>query len=105
MIDDYSLVSSNFQKLNFFFFLLLDCSTYSIIFLVSSSKIGKYYFSDVNKKNSYRSFKTINEKINIYSKKLPILEDDTKNIIEYIEQSNNKKKKKFNFWKLLEASE
>ena len=67
--------------------------------------IGKYYFSDANKKNSYRSFKTINEKINIYSKKLPILEDDTKNIIEYIEQSNNKKKKKFNFWKLLEASE
>ena len=67
--------------------------------------IGKYYFSDVNKKNSYRSFKTINEKISMYSKKLPILEDDTKNIIEYIEQSNNKKKKKFNFWKLLEASE
>ena len=34
-------------------------------------------------------------------KKLPILENDTKNIIEYVEQSN-KKKKKFNFWKLLE---
>ena len=67
--------------------------------------IGKYYFSDANKKNSYRSFKNINEKIYIYSEKLPILEDDTKNIIEYIEQSNNKKKKKFNFWKLLEASE
>ena len=27
-------------------------------------------------------------------KKLPILEDDTKNIIEYVEQSNKKKKKK-----------
>ncbi len=67
--------------------------------------IGKYYFSDANKKNSYRSFKNINEKINIYSEKLPILEDDTKNIIEYIEKSNSKKKKKYNFWKLLEASE
>ena len=44
--------------------------------------IGKYYFSDANKKNSYRSFKNINEKIYIYSEKLPILEDDTKNIIE-----------------------
>ena len=33
------------------------------------------------------------------------LEDDTKNIIEYIEQSNNKKKKKFNFWKLLDSNE
>ncbi len=67
--------------------------------------IGKYYFSDKNKKKSYRSFNNIDEKIKIYAEKLPILEDDTKNIIEYVEQSNNKKKKKFNFWKLLESNE
>ena len=67
--------------------------------------IGRYYFSDTNKKNSYRSLSTINEKIMIYANKLPILEDNTKNIIEYVEQSNNKKKKKFNFWKLLESNE
>ena len=66
---------------------------------------GRYYFSDTNKKNSYRSLKNIGEKIDIYSQKLPILEDDTKNIIEYVEQSNNKKRKKFNFWKLLETNE
>ena len=66
---------------------------------------GRYYYSDVNKKNSYRSLKTINEKIDIYAEKLPILENDTKNIIEYVEQSNNTKKKKFNFWKLLETDE
>ena len=66
---------------------------------------GKYYFSDSNKKKSYRSLNSIAEKIIIYSEKLPILEDDTKNIIEYAEQSNNKKKKKFNFWKLLESNE
>ena len=66
---------------------------------------GKYYFSDSNKKKSYRSLNSIDEKIIIYSEKLPILEDDTKNIIEYAEQSNNKKKKKFNFWKLLEFNE
>ena len=65
----------------------------------------KYYFSDINKKNSFRSLKSINEKINIYVEKMPVLEDDTKNIIEYVEQSNNKKKKKFNFWKLLESNE
>ena len=41
----------------------------------------------------------------MYAEKLPILEDDTKNIIEYNEPSNNKKKKKFNFWKLLESNE
>jgi len=67
--------------------------------------ISRYYFSDANKKNSYRSLKDIDEKINTYVEKLPILEDDTKNIIEYVEQSNNKKKKKFNFWNLLETNE
>jgi hypothetical protein len=67
--------------------------------------IGKYYFSDLNKKNSYRSLNNIDKKIKIYAEKLPFLEDDTKNIIEYVEQSNNKKKKKFNFWKLIESNE
>ena len=66
---------------------------------------GRYYFSDINKKNSYRSLNLIDKKINTYAEKLPVLEDDTKNIIEYVEQSNNKKKKKFNFWKLLESNE
>ena len=66
---------------------------------------GKYYFSDINKKNSYRSISNIEKKIDSYSEKLPILENDTKDIIEYVEQSNNKKKKKYNFWKLLESNE
>ena len=65
----------------------------------------RYYFSDTNKKNSYRSLASMDEKINTFAEKLPFLEDDTKNIIEYIEQSNNNKKKKFNFWKLLESNE
>ena len=63
---------------------------------------GKYYFSDENIKKSYRSYKNINEKIKIYSKELPVLENDTKDVIEYVKQTNEKKKKKFNFWKLLE---
>ena len=65
----------------------------------------KHYFSDNNKKKAYRSLSSIDEKINIYAEKLTILEDDTKNIIEYVEQSNSNKKKKFNFWKLLESNE
>ena len=66
---------------------------------------GKYYFSDINKKNSYRSLKKIDEKISLYEKKLSILLNDTQNIIEYVDQTNNKKKKRFNFWKLLEDNE
>ena len=63
---------------------------------------GKYYFSDENIKRSYRTYKNIDEKIKVYSKDLPILENDTQDIIEYVKQTNKKKKKKFNFWKLLE---
>ena len=63
---------------------------------------GKYYFSDENIKKSYRSQKNIDEKIKIYAKNLPILENDTKDIIEYVKQTDKKKKKKFNFWNLLE---
>ncbi len=65
----------------------------------------RYYFSDTNIKNSHRSLINIDKKINIYVQKLPVLDDDTKNIIEYVEQSNTKKMKKFNFWKLLESNE
>ena len=86
-----------FKEIKYLIFISIICL---FIFLIS-----RYYFSDTNKKNSYRSLNNINEKINIYADNLPVLEDDTKNIIEYVEQKNNKKKKKFNFWKLLESNE
>ena len=85
------------KKIKFFFFFFIIC-----FFLFFTTK---YYFSDLNKKNSYRSFNSIDKKLNVYAEKLPVLEDDTKDIIEYVEQSNSKKKKKFNFWKLLESNE
>ena len=63
---------------------------------------GKYYYSDKNIKKSYRSYKNVDQKINIYAKELPILKNNTQDVIEYVKQTNKKKKKKFNFWKLLE---
>ena len=85
------------KEIKFLIFIFIIC-----LFLFFT---GRYYFSDTNKKNSYRSLNSINEKIKIYSDNLPILKDDTKNIIKFVDQSNNKKKKKFNFWKLLETNE
>jgi len=70
-----------------------------IIFLFFT---GRYYFSNENIKNSYRSYKNINQKIKDYSKNLPLLKNNTENVIEYVKQTEKKKKKKFNFWKLLE---
>ena len=78
---------------------------FALLILLFIFLTGRYYFSDTNKKNSYRSLSSNNQKIETYSKNLPILEDNTKDIIEYVEKSNNKKKKKFNFWKLLENNE
>ena len=63
---------------------------------------GKFYFSNENIKNTYRTYKNIDQKIKDYSKNLPLLKNDTENIIEYVKQTDKKKKKKFNFWKLLE---
>ena len=73
--------------------------------IISFDNLTSEYFGNLftkDKKKSYRSYKNNDEKIKLYSKNLPILENDTQNVIEYINQTNKKKKKKFNFWKLLE---
>ena len=63
--------------------------------------ILNYYFSDKNKKNSYRSTKIFDTKIVKYSETLQTLESDTENIVEYIENIFNKDKKKYKFWELI----
>ena len=65
----------------------------------------KYYFSDTHKKKSFRSLTNIDKKIEIYSQKIPILDNNTTNIIEYIENTQTQKKKKYQFWKLLDNNE
>ena len=82
------------KEIKYLFFIVII-----ILFLFFT---GKYYFSNENIKNSYRSYKNIDQKIKDYSKNLPLLKNDTENIIEYVKQTEKKKKKKFNFWKLLE---
>tara|TARA_B100001121_G_scaffold136531_1_gene119643 strand:+ start:560 stop:820 length:261 start_codon:yes stop_codon:yes gene_type:complete len=84
------------REIKYFIFLLII-----LLFLFLNFK---YYFSDLNQKKTYRSLNKIDDKIEIFSNNLPTLEDDTKNIIEFVEQSKNKKKK-FKFWKLLETNE
>ena len=62
---------------------------------------AKYYFSDENKKKSYRSFLSIDKKNAAYILNLSILESDTENIIEYVENNVGQNKKTYHFWKLL----
>jgi len=63
--------------------------------------VGTYYFSDKNKKYSYRSIKLYNNKIIKYNDNLITLESNTENITEYVESNLNKDKEKYKFWELL----
>jgi len=62
---------------------------------------GIFYFSDKNKKNTFRSINNINSKINTFSKNLIVLKNDTSDIIEYIENKKNNDEKKYYFMELL----
>lgn len=81
------------KELKYFFSILI---IFIFIFF-----IGRYYFSDQNKKNIYRLISKMDQNIEKLSKNLHILKSDTKNIIEYVENDKNKKKKKYYFWELL----
>ena len=81
------------KELKYLFFLLFI----SVFFFLSLN----YYFSDNNRKNSYRSLKSINEKNYNFSKNLILLTNDTSDIVEYVEKTIDKNKKNYNFWKLI----
>ena len=81
------------KELKIVFFILIIIS-----FLIFT---GRFYFSDENKRNLFRSINNINSKINTFSKNLIVLKNDTNDIIEYIENEKNNDKKKYYFWELL----
>ena len=81
------------KELKYFFSILI---IFIFIFF-----IGRYYFSDQNKKNIYRSINKMDKNIEKLSENLNILKSDTENIIEYVENDKNKEKKKYYFWELL----
>ena len=61
----------------------------------------KYYISDENKKKTFRSLSLIDKKISTYEYNLPIIPNDTDNIIEYLNKDESTNKKKYSFWNLL----
>ena len=81
------------KELRYFFSILI---IFIFIFF-----IGRYYFSDQNKKNIYRSINKMDKNIEKLSENLHILKSDTENFIEYVENDKNKEKKKYYFWELL----
>ena len=84
-----------FKELKYLFYLLV---IFLFIFFIS-----KYYFSDQNKKKSYRSLNSIDQNIEKHSTNLQILKSDTDDIIVYSDEVEEykKKKKKYNFFDLI----
>ena len=78
---------------------------YLLVFFFFIFFTVKYYFSDENKKNSYRSIQSIDKKNDVFVTKLSVLESDTENIIEYVENNVNQNKKTYHFWSLLSNNE
>ena len=85
------------KELKYFLFLL-------VIFLFFFLSL-KYYFSDNNKKNSYRSYKVVDTNTINYSLNLILLKNDTIDIVEYVEKTIDKNKKNYNFWELINNNE
>tara|TARA_B100001093_G_scaffold121974_1_gene114753 strand:+ start:756 stop:1016 length:261 start_codon:yes stop_codon:yes gene_type:complete len=75
-----------------------------IIIFVFIFFTGKYYFSDMNKKNSYRSLNDIEKRISLTTLNIPILSNDTQDIIEY-NKNLEINKKKYRFWELIIKNE
>jgi len=80
------------KELKYFFYV-------SLILLFFSLTL-KYYFSDTNKKNSYRSLKKIDKKVIMFSQNLILLNSDTNNVTQYVKKTIDKNKKNYHFWKL-----
>ena len=63
----------------------------------------KFYISDENKKNTFRKLSSIDKNISIYETKLPIISNDTDDIIKYLNNEDNLNKKKYSFWDLFKS--
>ena len=77
---------------------LLHLLTIFIFFFI----LLKFYLSNSYEKKLYRSLNNYDEVIKKYSKNLPLLENDTQKVIEYVDNNTDKSKKKYKFWKLIE---
>ena len=82
------------KEIKYFIYLLII-----ILFFFLSIK---YYISSDFEKKFYRTINNQKEIINKYSNDLVVLQNDTNNIIEYIDNDKNKSEKSFEFWKLLD---
>ena len=82
-----------FKEIKYFIFFLVI--TLFIFFSIN------FYISDENKKKTFRNLSSLDKNINMYETKLPIIINDTDNVVKYLNNDDNSNKKKYSFWDLL----
>lgn len=75
-----------------------------IVIFLSLFLILRFYFSETNIKKSYRVLNEIDQNTNIDENNLIILNNDTDNIIDYVNQKIEGKDDKFKFWELFKKN-
>ena len=76
---------------------------YLVSFIVFIILTTSFYFSDQNVRETYKSRSLYSAKLNNNTQNLPLLKNDTKNIIEYRNDIEiyKKRKKNYTFWDLI----
>ena len=82
-----------FKEIKYFIFFLVI-----ILFIFFSIN---FYVSDENKKKTFRNLSSLDKNIKMYETKLPIILNDTDNIVKYLNNDDNSNKRKYSFWDLL----
>ena len=82
-----------FKEIKYFIFFLVI-----ILFIFFSIN---FYVSDENKKKTFRNLSSLDKNIKLYETKLPIIFNDTDNIVKYLNNDDNSNKRKYSFWDLL----
>ena len=85
------------KELKLVFFILVI--TFFLIFT------ARYYFSDENKKNMFRTSNDLDSKIESFTENLVVLKSNTDENIKYVEIEDSKENKKYFFWKLLDKND
>tara|TARA_Y100001958_G_C20775948_1_gene249706 strand:+ start:104 stop:367 length:264 start_codon:yes stop_codon:yes gene_type:complete len=77
---------------------------YFIFFLIISLFLFltiNFYISDINIKKTFRNINAVEKNIGKFESTLPLITNDTENIVKYLSKENISDKKKYSFWELL----
>ncbi len=67
--------------------------------------IIKYYFSDDYEKKLYRKISILDKDLASYSDNITLLDNDTNNIVKYVDNDKSNVKKNYHFWDLLKKND